>query len=340
MAFQHDGAEQMRLTRRALLAGFASLPVIAHFPAARAGEINLRLAHPYPEAWPVHQSLAAARDVLLEQTDWLISLEIFPAGQLGRGLDLIPQLVKGPVQLALLPAWALGELGAGLEALDLPGVFQDYYHWQRFSGSEAEQIVAERLRERELELIGSTWIGSDHIISREPISSPGDLSGTKLRLPSGPPAVLAGYEELGVTPVQIPFHEVFTALQAGVVDGAVATMPWASDAGILETGEAIQRLPVGGVTAWLVASPDMRRELGDFEIDILRTVLRDALNEAAEASQSLVDQSLDKAAGMGIDITSFDQAEWDTVRARMSDRMSSELPEEGRELAAMIRDLQ
>ncbi|MEM7021777.1 MAG: TRAP transporter substrate-binding protein [Pseudomonadota bacterium] len=53
---------------------------------------------------------------------------------------------------------------------------------------------------------------------KKEISSFGDLAGMKIRAPQIE-GVVAGLEQLGAKPTVIPFNEVYSALQQGVVDG-------------------------------------------------------------------------------------------------------------------------
>jgi TRAP-type C4-dicarboxylate transport system substrate-binding protein len=91
----------------------------------------------------------------------------------------------------------------------------------------AYRIVYELLQDRLTEALASRYnvqfmhigrAGPWKLFLKEEISGFGDLKGMKIRAPQIE-GVVAGLEQLGAKPTVIPFNEVYTSLQQGVVDG-------------------------------------------------------------------------------------------------------------------------
>ncbi|MCI0511460.1 TRAP-type C4-dicarboxylate transport system substrate-binding protein [Chromohalobacter marismortui] len=72
-----------------------------------------------------------------------------------------------------------------------------------------------------VKVVGCGPYKREALVSAVPIRSVEDLQGVKIRSPEGLAAAV--FRRAGATPVNIPFSEVYTALQQGVVDAADAS---------------------------------------------------------------------------------------------------------------------
>ena len=71
-----------------------------------------------------------------------------------------------------------------------------------------------------IKVISFNWVqGLRHMITNEPIRTPQDLNGLRIRTP-GAPIWQESIRALGATPVALPFGEVYVGLQQGAIDGA------------------------------------------------------------------------------------------------------------------------
>ncbi len=58
----------------------------------------------------------------------------------------------------------------------------------------------------------------------KPVRNIADIKGMKMRVPGGPVAARM-WKEFGTLPVSLPWTELYTALQTGVVDACESTVP-------------------------------------------------------------------------------------------------------------------
>lgn len=158
--------------------------------------------------------------ILVEQaSNNRIEAEVHHSGVLGTTQEMLEMLIDGTIHLGL------GEYGNLLEpALDifsLPFLWRDRGHvWRVLDGPIGEEIANEYLKHGIRVLPnGFSEVGFRHITNNaRPINSPEDLNGLKFRVPDQPAYVIT-WESFGVNPTPIQFHEVYMALQTGVVDG-------------------------------------------------------------------------------------------------------------------------
>lgn len=331
----------MPVSRRALVQSAAALPVLlaGGMPIAMEGT-TLRLAHFLPKSSFADEVLWQVAESIRKDTEWFVNLEVYPAEVLGKGPELVYQLLYGggPAQLVLLKPDQLQRIDGDLAALQLPGLFRSYAHWQSFRDEGVEEEVAARLSYSGLELIGSAWVASDHLFVPRSIERVEDLRGLKLRTPRITADALGGLRALGIEVVQIPAAEVLTALSYGVVDGTVLSLPWIDHA-VLEAAERLQPLPLGGGVHWLVASRQAMDRLEAFERGALRRNLRDALITLSEQTEDEVRKWLDRAASYGVERTRLGEGDWQDSREAMIAAMMEELPAGAQKLAWSVRDV-
>src|SRR6476620_11101239 len=111
-----------------------------------------------------------------------------------------------------IPAWSL---------LTSAYLFRDYDHlkktFQRDVGQEFIKMAREQVG---IEVIRPVYFGARQLNLKptKKINTPADLAGIKLRMPPGEFWQFLG-ESIGANPTPVAFAELYTALQAGAVDG-------------------------------------------------------------------------------------------------------------------------
>ncbi|MCF7353161.1 TRAP transporter substrate-binding protein [Vibrio sp. CK2-1] len=115
------------------------------------------------------------------------------------------------------PAFAiLGDLIAGY---DTPQQVQDFC--RNGGGAEALQETWDKIKPNSIHVIGCGAVSKEALVAKVPIRHVDDLKGIKIRSPEGLAASV--FRAAGASPVNIPFSEVFTSLEKGVVDAADAS---------------------------------------------------------------------------------------------------------------------
>ncbi len=110
----------------------------------------------------------------------------------------------------------LGDLIAGY---DTPAQKQMYF---RFGGGvEVLQKAWDKHYPGQLHVVGAGPFAKEAFVSGKPIRTVADFKGVKLRSPEGMAAEV--FRRIGAAPTSIPFPELYTALEKGVVDAADAS---------------------------------------------------------------------------------------------------------------------
>jgi TRAP-type C4-dicarboxylate transport system substrate-binding protein len=129
----------------------------------------------------------------------------------------------GSIQVALLTTGTLGNFFSIADVFNLPYIWRDYDHCYKAMAGE----FGKRFRNAGLKAgyrIFKTWrSGQRAFVSRVPVLSFDDMKVYKMRCMESKPYI-EFYKACGAIPTPIPWPEVYTALQKGVVDGADTTL--------------------------------------------------------------------------------------------------------------------
>jgi tripartite ATP-independent periplasmic transporter solute receptor, DctP family len=213
----------LRLTACTLL--FATLFTIGR--SARAGEkYTMKFCWVDPLD-PMKQSTSAYAVTLKSEVERLsggrIQVELYPAAQLGDQRSCIEQIAKGTLEGCNISSGVLASLYYDkLSIVDMPFLFSSREHAARALDVRQPLIkgmVEECAAETGIRILNLAPFGPRHITNnKRPIRTPDDMKGLKIRTMEIIPHMKL-MQALGATPTPIPFIELYTSLQTGVVDG-------------------------------------------------------------------------------------------------------------------------
>ncbi|WP_431122000.1 TRAP transporter substrate-binding protein [Variovorax paradoxus] len=194
--------------------GFAALA-----PAAHAEPVVLSLVHAATTSHPAHVAALQFAKRVEERTRGQISVEIFPASQLGSENELLQKVRLGAVDMDVTSMNYLIKYEKTFSVVILPYLFDSYAHAHRVLDGPAMKWLAP-LAEKQGFIILSNWEWGFRNLTnnKRPVNVPEDVRGLKVRVP--PVAELeATMEALGAQVSKVGFKELPLALSQGVVDG-------------------------------------------------------------------------------------------------------------------------
>ena len=149
-----------------------------------------------------------------------IKFQHFPGGQLGQDKDMPMAIPLGQVKFAWVTVNGWSGVAPDAKVLDAPTghtMQQLDEIIERPNGMFS--LLKKRFAEKNTVLLGMADLGPPAIVSREPILSPADLKGKKVRVFSE--GTSDAVRLLGGAPVFVAFAELYTALQHGTIDAAL-----------------------------------------------------------------------------------------------------------------------
>jgi tripartite ATP-independent transporter DctP family solute receptor len=101
----------------------------------------------------------------------------------------------------------------------IPFLFRDAAHAHRVFDGAVGQEYLEKFRVKDLVALAWGENGMRHMTnSKRPVAAPEDVKGMKIRVPQSEVMVI-GFKALGADVAQLPFPELYGALQSGQFDG-------------------------------------------------------------------------------------------------------------------------
>ncbi|QOD60959.1 TRAP transporter substrate-binding protein [Polaribacter haliotis] len=185
----------------------------------------LRLGHSLDTQHPVHKAMVILGEKLKEKSNGKFIVNIYPSSQLGGERECLELLQIGSLDITKVSAAVLENFIPEYKVFSVPYMFRDKAH--TFSVFDSEIGESLLLKGEKFRLRGLTFYdaGSRSFYMKEnPIKSPSDLKGKKIRVQKSNMAV-AMVNDLGGSPTPISWGELYTALQQGVVDGAENNPP-------------------------------------------------------------------------------------------------------------------
>lgn len=183
--------------------------------------VTLRLGHDQPVGHPY--DLAATRFArgVEEASGGAIHVTVFPTAQLGDSPEQIEGLHLGTLDLALAAFSHASQYCTELGLFGAPYLFRDDRHFAAvFDGEIGEELDRACGKRYGLRLLSTLTSGERVLFNgRRPVERAADLSGLKVRVMGGEADALT-WQAFGAIPVPMPYSEVYSALQAGVIDGA------------------------------------------------------------------------------------------------------------------------
>jgi tripartite ATP-independent transporter DctP family solute receptor len=152
-----------------------------------------------------------------------IKAELFPNGQLGDQKSMIQQVRRGTIGMANIASGVLASLYyPKLGIVDLPFLFNSRAHLRAALNNDnpfVKQLLDDVAKESGIRILSLNPYGFRHLTTKDKeIKEPKDLSGLKIRTME-----IVPHQEmvkaLGASPVPIPYLELYTSLQTGVVFG-------------------------------------------------------------------------------------------------------------------------
>ena len=185
----------------------------------------IKLAHSLDVSHPVHKAMIFMSKKVKEKSNGTMRVDIYPGGQLGNERELIELLQIGSLAMAKVSTAPLEAFIPDMKIFGMPYLFRDDEHrWKILDGSIGEKLL---LSGESYLLRGMCYYdaGSRSFYTKDkPIHKPLDLSGQKIRVQKSKTSINM-VKSLGGSATPIPWGELYTSLQQGVVDGAENNPP-------------------------------------------------------------------------------------------------------------------
>ncbi|TQS70863.1 TRAP transporter substrate-binding protein [Rhodobacteraceae bacterium] len=269
---------------------------------------RLRLANALSEDHPTSTALKQFADEVDDRTDGEVTIRLFLNGVLGSEREVLEQLQNGAVDITRVNAGNLENFAPIFKAFTLPYIFKSEDHFYRvMSGPVADQVYNAT---KDSGFTGLTFFDSgarSFYTSDRAIETPDDLKGEKIRVMDSNSSIRM-VEMMGGTPTPMPYGEIYTSLQQGVIDGAennVTALTIGRHGEVAKYYSADEHLRIPD---FLVISNSAMDKLTDEQ----QQIVKEAAVHATESFRGIWDEAISQARSeaedMGVTFVEPDQA--------------------------------
>lgn len=188
--------------------------------SAIAAEYTIKVTHVVSPNTPKGMGADFFAKRVGELTNGKVEVVVFPNSQLYGDGEEMKALKLGNAHIAMPSFSKFTSIVPEMQLFDLPFIFRDKEHLYKVLDGEVGQILKDKVTAKGFVALDYWDAGFKHLSSnKKAIITPKDAEGQKFRIMSSH-VLEAQFKTIGANPQVLPFSEVYSALQQGVVDGA------------------------------------------------------------------------------------------------------------------------
>ncbi|WP_103256513.1 TRAP transporter substrate-binding protein [Tabrizicola aquatica] len=290
---------KLRTTLAALLAT-AALSTAAFAEC----EVTLKSSDTHPDGYPTVSAVQKMGEMVKERTEGRICVEVFHSAQLGEEKDTIEQTKFGVIDLNRVSMGPFNNLIEETKVVSLPFIFRSVDHMHKVMDGDIGAEIAAAFEPHGFVALAFYDGGSRSFYnSKKPIRSIEDLAGMKVRVMQSD-VFVDMMSALGANATPMPYGEVYSAIQTGVIDGAENNWPSFESSGHFEVAGYYTLNEHLIVPEVLVMSKVSWDKLSPEDQEILRQAAKDSMPVNRELWAAREKESEEKVRAAGVEIIS------------------------------------
>jgi tripartite ATP-independent transporter DctP family solute receptor len=276
--------------------------------AAQAQEITLRSADIHPDGYPTVEAVKYMGQLVSDRTNGRIKINVSNNAALGAEKDTIEQTRFGVIDMNRVNAAPFNNLVPQTVVLGLPFLFRDTEHMHKVvDGPIGEEILAAFEPHG---LVGLAYYDSgarSFYTTKKPIEKLEDLKGMKIRVQQSD-LWIAMMAAFGANATPMPFGEVYSSLETGVVDGAENNWPSYESSRHFEIAKNFTLTEHSLNPEILVMSKISWDKLSPEDQKVIKQAAKDSVGKMRELWQAREKASEEKVRAAGVNVIKVDKA--------------------------------
>jgi tripartite ATP-independent transporter DctP family solute receptor len=185
----------------------------------------LRSSDTHPDGYPTVEAVKYFGELVKERTNGRYEVEVYHSAQLGQEADTIEQVRSGVIDLNRVSMAPWNSLVPLTLIPSLPYLFRSPEHARAVMSGPIGDEVAAGFEQHGVILLAYYDGGSRSFYnSQKPINSVADMQGLKFRVIQSD-VFVDMVAALGASATPMPYGEVYSAIETGVIDGAENNFP-------------------------------------------------------------------------------------------------------------------
>ncbi len=284
---------------------------------AIAAEFVAKIGHLESTQQSRHVHLEKVAKLVNERTNGAVEFQIFPQGQLGQQREMTEGVQLGTLEATVAPAAFLGGFNPAISILDIPFLLpDDDADAQELRSGPFGKALCESFNTRGVKCLMLWPNGKKNFTSNKPLGDMGDFAGQKFRVMDSN-ILIEQYNSLGASAIALPFGELYTSLQTGVVDAQENPLDTIRAMKFYEVQKYLVVSGHGAMEDVILFNPAFWDSLPADYQDVITSAFEETIPELIAHKSAAVAASLEEIKSAGLDVRVLSDEEKAAFRETM-----------------------
>jgi len=182
-------------------------------------KVVIKLSTKFVEDEQTAKSLKRVAEKILERSNGNVEIQVYPGGQLPIGKDSMEQVASGANWISVDGLNFIGDYVPDFNAINGPMLYKNFDEYLAMTQSDLVNNLKAEAEKKDIKVLSLDYLfGFRSMLTDKEVKVPEDLNGVKVRVPTSQ-LYMYTLEAMGANPTPLPFTEVYSGIQQGVVDG-------------------------------------------------------------------------------------------------------------------------
>jgi tripartite ATP-independent transporter DctP family solute receptor len=268
---------------------------------------------------PQGKAMQRFADTVQARTQGRLRIDLHTSAQLGDDVKMVKALQAGQQDITCPDSSTLAPLVKDFSAINYPFTFLNTAEADAILDGDWGQRLLAKLPEQRLVGLAFWENGFRHLTnSRQPIAHLKDVSGVRIRVMQNP-MLIDSFRQMGFDAVPMPFPKVYDALKSKEVDGQENPLPTILSSRFYEVQPYLTLSRHVYSAFVLLVSKQTWDSLPEADRAVLASAAVEARDEQRRMNREMTASALDQLKARGMQVSSIDVQEAESVRRRLRD---------------------
>jgi len=284
---------------------------------------DICLAHNLAVGSVLDQACNKFAEEVKERSGGKITVTVNPAAQLGNERDMLEGIQVGTVDIMLATTAYVSNIQPEFAVLDFPFIFDDLDHVKATLNGEVGDKLKTTLSDGHDLRILDYWNSGfrQMLTAKTKLENLESFNHLQIRAPEVP-VYIAMFEALGANPTPIPFGDVYTSIQTGVVEGVECSNDQIYTMKFYEVGKYIALTNHIYTTVVPIVSNEYWDNLPEDAQKIINEAMAETTAWQWPAFEEGDQKSLDTMKESGIEVNDIDRKELQEACVKVYDELA------------------
>lgn len=285
--------------------------------AALAADYVAKIGHLESTQQSRHVHLEKVAKLVAERTNGAVEFQIFPQGQLGSQREMNEGVQLGVLEATVAPAAFLGGFNPVVSILDIPFLLpDDDAAAQKIRAGAFGKALCDSFASRGVTCLGLWPNGRKNFTSSKPIDTIDDFAGQKYRVMDST-ILIEQFKAVGAAAIALPFGELYTSLQTGLVDGQENPLDTIQRMKFYEVQKHLVVSNHGAMEDVILFNPAWWSALPDAHKAVITAAFEEVIPDLIAHKQASVTAALEEIKASGITVSELTAEQKAAFREKM-----------------------